>query len=87
MCIRDSIYVGPVTFHTSGDVRVDAPAACIRQYREKGDVYKRQPLSSAQGWRGRQTSGSAERQKAPLAAGGEAARGASSDRQKNMANI
>ena len=33
---RDYIYVGPVTFHTSGDVRVDAPAACIRQYREKG---------------------------------------------------
>jgi hypothetical protein len=33
---RDYIYVGDVTVLDSGDVRVDAPAACIRKYRERG---------------------------------------------------
>ena len=33
---RDYIYVGPVTVLDNGDIRIDAPAANIRQYREKG---------------------------------------------------
>ena len=33
---RDYIYVGRVERLDDGDYRVSAPAACIRQYREKG---------------------------------------------------